>query len=143
MKKMSLVGFALFVCLAPMSAGGADFDGSRPLLCALVDIMECDPGVGCKEVTAESINAPGFLKINFKDKQISATRETGTQRVTPIKGMGHLDGKLVLQGMDEGVEGERGGLAWSLAISEDTGKMILTASGEQVGFVVFGGCTTF
>jgi hypothetical protein len=32
-------------------------------------------------------------------------------------------------------------VGWSLAIAEDTGKMVLTASGDDVGFVVFGACT--
>jgi hypothetical protein len=28
-----------------------------------------------------------------------------------------------------------------MAIAEETGKAVLTASGDQVGFVVFGACT--
>ena len=34
----------------------------------------------------------------------------------------------------------RDGAGWSMAISEETGKMVLTESGDQVGFVVFGAC---
>jgi len=48
--------------------------------------------------------------------------------------MARFDGKLVFQGMGEE-------LAWSMAISEQTGKMVITASGEEVGFVLFGACT--
>ena len=53
-----------------------------------------------------------------------------------------IDEKLFLQGADDGVEGVRDGLAWSLAIDQTTGKMVLTASGDAVGFVIFGACTT-
>ena len=51
------------------------------------------------------------------------------------------DGKLILQGAEDGVEGVRDGLGWTLAISEEIGRMVLTASGDNVGFVIFGACT--
>ena len=53
-----------------------------------------------------------------------------------------IDGKLFLQGADDGVEGIRDGLAWSISIDQDNGKLVLTASGDAVGFVIFGACTT-
>ncbi len=31
---------------------------------------------------------------------------------------------------------------WTIAISEATGKMVLTASGDEVAFTIFGKCTT-
>ncbi len=52
-----------------------------------------------------------------------------------------LDKKLFLQGADDGIEGVRDGLAWSIAISEDTGRLVLSASGDNVAFVIFGACT--
>jgi len=32
------------------------------------------------------------------------------------------------------------GLGWTIAISEGTGRVVMTASGDQVAFVVFGAC---
>ena len=55
--------------------------------------------------------------------------------------MEHVDGKLILQGAEDGVEGVRDGVGWTIAISEETGKLILTASGEGVAFVAYGACT--
>ena len=49
-----------------------------------------------------------------------------------------IDGKLILQGAEDGYEKMRDGLGWTIAISEETGQVVLTASGEQVAFVVFG-----
>ncbi len=72
--------------------------------------------------------------IDLKKKTITATKEAVDQRTSSIKHMARLYGKLILQGMGEE-------LAWSMAISEQTGKMVITASGEEVGFVVFGACT--
>ncbi len=72
--------------------------------------------------------------IDFKKKMITATREAVDKRTASIKQMARFDGKLILEGMGDE-------LAWSVAISEQTGKMVITASGERVGLVVFGACT--
>jgi len=50
-----------------------------------------------------------------------------------IKEQVSMDGMLILQGVENG----RG---WTLSIAEATGKMVLTVSGDEEGFVVFGAC---
>jgi hypothetical protein len=45
-----------------------------------------------------------------------------------------FDGKLILQGVQNGK-------AWSMIIKETTGKVSLSGSDDQVGFIVFGACT--
>jgi len=62
-------------------------------------------------------------------------------RSTHIERVERVDGKLILQGAEDGLEGVRDGLGWSMATSEDTGRFVLTGSGDQVGFVIFGACT--
>ncbi len=47
-------------------------------------------------------------------------------------------GKLILQGAEDGYDKMRDGLGWTMAISEENGQVVLTASGEQVAFVIFG-----
>ena len=47
----------------------------------------------------------------------------------------------MLQGADDGIEGVRDGLGWTMAINDTTGKMVLTASGDSFALVVFGACT--
>ena len=71
---------------------------------------------------------------------ISGTHPGQPERISQIKHKLRLDGKLILQGADDGVEGVRDGLAWSIAIGEDTGEMVMSASGDDVAFVVFGAC---
>jgi hypothetical protein len=124
-----------------VSAVAGDFDGSKPLLCAVIDVVECGSGGKCQQVTAEDVGIPRFLKVNFKEKKITATQTSGSKKSTPIKNSEHIDGKLILQGAEDGIEGVRDGVGWSLAIAEESGKMVLTASGDEVGFVVFGACT--
>ena len=67
-------------------------------------------------------------------KMFTATKKAFDKRTSSIKHMARFDGKLILQGMGDE-------LVWNMVISEQTGKMVITASGEQVGFVVFGACT--
>ncbi|MGD2037846.1 MAG: hypothetical protein PVH28_08185 [Desulfobacterales bacterium] len=129
------------ICLFSFPVEAGDFDGSKSLICAVMDIVECQPGGKCQQVTAEEVGIPQFLKINFKEKTISATRADGDKRHTPIENLEKIDGKLIIQGAEDGIEGVRDGVGWSLAISEETGKTVLTASGDEVGFVVFGACT--
>jgi 6-phosphogluconate dehydrogenase len=142
MNQVKIFGLTLMIiCMFSLPAMAGDFDGSKPLICAVMDLVECQPGGKCQQVTAEDVGIPHFLKINFKEKQISATHADGSKRSTAIENFEKIDGKLIIQGAEDGIEGVRDGVGWSLAISEETGKTVLTASGDAVGFVIFGACT--
>jgi hypothetical protein len=106
-----------------------------------MDTVQCVPGGECTEIEPEEVNLPDFLVINFKKKIITATKEGGLQRTSPIENRKLIDGKLIVQGAEDGVEGVKDGLGWTIAINESTGKMVLTGSGDDVGFVFFGACT--
>jgi hypothetical protein len=125
-----------------LPVAAASFDGSAPMLCASTDIMECTPGNGCSRVTADSIDAPQFMRIDVAEKTISSETAGGGSQSSSIERSETVDGKLMLQGAEDGVEGVRDGLGWTVAISRDSGRMVLTASGDEVGFVIFGACTS-
>jgi len=59
----------------------------------------------------------------------------------PIEPSEVVDGRLILQGAEDGLEGVRDGIGWSLSIDETSGDMVLTGSGADVAFVIFGACT--
>ena len=141
MKKIGTIALALCVSVLAVRVGAADFDGSEPLLCASVDVMECDAGGECFRATADSIGAPQFYRVNFKEKKIIGISQSKKGPPSQIERMESVDGKLILQGAEDGWEGIKDGVGWSLAISEETGRMVLTASGDDVGFVIFGACT--
>ena len=141
MRKTQLLGLTLCLGAHPFVAAAGDFDGAKPFLCASTSVIECEPVAGCMQVAPESISAPQFLHIDAKAKRVKTTRGAGDKRSTQIKRVEHVDGKLIMQGAEDGVEGVRDGLGWTVAVAEDTGKMVLTASGDQVGFVIFGACT--
>ena len=142
MRKTILFSFVLFfIGMLHMPATAGDFDGSKELMCACMRVIECGPDGQCKEVSAEDIGIPQFLRINFEQKTISAPQWGENQPPSPIENLEHIDGKLILQGAEDGIKDLRDGLGWSMAISEETGKMVLTGSGDQMGLVVFGVCT--
>jgi len=141
MNKTAVTALALASACLALPAGAGSFEGSEPLICASAEILECVPVEGCKRVAAESVDAPRFIRIDFKTNTMSSERADGGARTSQIERSETVDGKLMLQGAEDGFEGVRDGLGWTLAIGQDTGTMSLTASGDAVGFVIFGACT--
>ena len=133
MKFIGIIGLAALLTV-PGFGWAADFDGSKPLICASVDALSCAPGQDCAAATAESLNIPQFLRIDFAGKAITAERSDGDQRASEIQNLEQLENELILLGT-------QGGLGWSLTITRATGKMSLSAVGDRVAFVVFGACT--
>ena len=142
MKKIFIFGMILFfLCVIHFPASGEDFDGSKELVCACMRVIECGPDGNCVEVSAEEVRIPDFLSINFVKMTISAPQWGKNQNPSKIENLERIDGKLILQGAEDGIRDVRDGVGWSIAISEETGKMVLTESGDQFGLVVFGACT--
>ena len=54
-----------------------------------------------------------------------------------------VDGKLIVQGAEDGAEGVRDGTGWTLAIDQGNGRLVATAASDAVAFVIFGACTPF
>lgn len=132
-KSLLLVLIPLLACFLPAHVVAGDFDGSKPLICVPIEAFECEPGQECDRGAAQSIDIPQFLKIDFKKKVITGTKQDGTERTAKIENKTRMEGALMLQGVQNG----RG---WSMGIMEATGQMTLSASGDQIGFVVFGTC---
>ena len=117
------------------------FDGGKVMLCASQYAHECDAGNDCATVTVASVNLPDFFLVDTGKKLISATPESGSTSTTTIERVEHLDGKLMLQGADDGVNDVRDGAGWTMSINESTGKMVMTTAGDGFAVVVFGACT--
>ena len=141
MKRYILI-VCVFLCsiIAASAVEAGDFDGTRPLLVSVIRAIECVPDGSCREVPLASVELPQFLKIDFSKKTIRPAAADDKTPATVIERQEVVDGKLILQGAEDGYEKMRDGLGWTMAISEDTGQVVLTASGEQVAFVAFGAC---
>lgn len=124
-----LILFGLFVAVSPASAEDV-FDGTKPLLCASIEALDCDPGAACERGIPEIMGAPQFLRIDFAKNEIA-----GPLRTTKIRSTEKDDAQIVLQGFEIG-------LGWTLAIDRFTGNMRLTFAGADSAFIVFGACTS-
>ena len=123
---------------APFGAGAANFDGESVVLCATLGAVQCDkrPGRahGCLRGPASALNVPQFIKLDFGNKSVTATAETGVDKSSSIDSVTRGNGHLVVQGVDDGH-------GWSLVLEENTGHMTASAVGDEEGMMLFGSCT--
>ena len=131
--------FCLFIMPFPAFAG--DFDGSKPLSGSVDKILEIYPSRINNDADPDTVGLPQKFLIDFNEKTVRPSKDSLIRRTSKIKRVEHIENKLILQGVEDGVENVDDGLAWSMAISKKTGKVVLSASGDGVAYVVFGTCT--
>jgi hypothetical protein len=120
---------AALVWLATGTASAGDFDGSKLLICAPVEAIDCAAGEDCTKGRPDDIGAPNFMRIDFAQKVI-----VGPQRTTPIVFMDKSDNQILLQGKEVGY-------AWTLVLDQESGAMTTTLVNREEVFVLFGSCT--
>jgi hypothetical protein len=120
---------AALAWLAAGTAFASDFDGSKLLICAPVEAMDCAAGEACTKGRPDDIGAPNFLRIDFAQKMI-----VGPKRTTPIVFMDKSNNQILLQGTELGY-------AWTLALDQENGTMTATMVNREEVFVLFGSCT--
>lgn len=141
MKKNMLFMFMIYVCgLLTTTVSAANLDVTEPIFCSIDDVVECTPGGECLNEEATDVNLPLFVKVDVAEKIINVPRAGENTRSTQIQSVTSLDGKLILQGAEQGVEGEDDAVGWTLSIDEEDGRMIFSASRETAGFIIFGAC---
>lgn len=131
-----LIGAACLLASASVLAD--DFDKSIPILCAISDYHECTIE-GCESVTASSINAPTFFRLNAGKKTLQTITE-GKGRVSRIDEVEVIDGKVLAAGVEDGSERAVDGVAYSIAITVDTGNLVFSAVTDDHAFTAFGAC---
>jgi hypothetical protein len=126
------LAFAGACLLAQSAVAAGKYDGSGPMICAATAVMECAAGGRCQGRSAESVNFPALFRVDVTAMKAHPL-EAEPGRESPIKSVGHTNGKLMLNGAD----GERG---WIALINETTGGISVVVSGDGEGFVIFGQC---
>ncbi len=123
---------------APIGAGAANFDGTSAVLCAALEAVQCTKSPVsthlCARGVARGMNVPQFVMLDFDNKRVIATKETGVDKTSTISNISRGNGHLVLQGVDDGH-------GWSLVLEENTGHMTASAIGDEEGMLLFGVCT--
>jgi len=130
----SVLAALALLAAAPVLIGSAraagPYDGTRPLLCAVANVMECDDSGKCeRHLNDDNDHSITFLRIDVGAKTVKAGNRTAT-----VKAVSNIDGALILQGGENG----RG---WSATIAEDTGRMAAAIVDNDHTFSIFGGCT--
>ena len=119
---------------APIAALAA-LDGSTPMLCAVSTVMECDAEGKCVRITPDHHpDFPSILRVNVPQRVIVGGGGPDGRK-SEIKSVTRLDGRLVLQGGENG----RG---WTATVAEDTGRMSAGIVTDTFAFNLFGACTT-
>ena len=118
------------------SATAADFDGSRNLICAAIDVVACteaSQGPVCMQGHSRTFDIAEFFAINFSEKEIRATG-VSSEAVSPIMNQEKTETQIVMQG----VENNRG---WSAILDRADGTLTLSTVGRDVSYMIFGACT--
>ena len=110
------------------------------IVCATLDLRQCDANNACLTVTPEEVDAPRLLRIDLAGKTVTASRADGTTWQSAIENSEEVDEKIIIQGAEDGSQNRRDGVGWTLTISKTTGRMSMAAAGDDVVFVGFGAC---
>ena len=116
-------------CLPFGIAIAADFDGSKPLICAPTEAVDLLAGEEIAKARPSDIGAPSFLRVDIANKKIA-----GPKRVTPIKYIEKDDTQILLQGTELG-------FGWTLALDQQMGDMTITFVDRTGAVVLSGPCT--
>lgn len=138
---MKHLGMRIMILAASVfgtAAIAADFDGSEALICSFGQVIECDNGSECRTVSHESVDAPDFLKLDFKKKQYSSITAGEEEATDAIDNVVNVFDKLIVHGVQGTSSSDT--LGWAMSIDHDTGQMVVTGAGDDAGFVIFGAC---
>jgi hypothetical protein len=119
----------LTACLPLGTAIAADFDGSKPLICAPIEAVDLRAGEEIVKARPSDIGAPSFLRVDIANKKIA-----GPKRVTPITYIEKDDTQILLHGTELG-------FGWTLALDQQEGAMTITFVDRTGAVVLSGTCT--
>ena len=134
----AIVFFLLNLQIAALADG---FDGSQPLIGTTDRIIEINRYKITDGVDHSTAGIPKKFLIDFKTNTLRPSKDSIVRKTITFTRVDHIENKMIMQGIDSGIDGVDDGVAWSLTISKKDGKAVLAASGDGVAYVVFGACT--
>lgn len=111
-----------------------DVSDSDRLLCSAAEVLACFEGAECSKVLPWELDMPQFVVIDLKKKQISTTRASGEDRMTPIQALSDNEDAFFMQGIEAG-------RAFSFVIDKLTGLLTVAVARDGISVSVFGACT--
>jgi len=139
MKPMKLLPLLVCLVVAPMAFADGSFDGKSNLVCTVQQLHECDTFSGCRPIDATVAAPIRHLDVDIAKKtvRLDGVQADLTSKITNVE---TVEGKLILQGTDNGLTTENDGGAWAMSINQTYGSMVLTVAGHDVAFVGMGAC---
>lgn len=122
-----------------MNAALADSD-NRQILCSTVNVTECRDDSGCETQSVLSSDTPNFLRLDLAKKSVETVWQGGRVESTTVTNVAHSDGLLIMQGLEAAKPGERGAIGWTMSLDNNNGRLVVSASGQGVGYTLFGSC---
>lgn len=112
MKRTAVRLSILCACLPGVTALAADFDGSKPLICAPTEAVDM-PTAGEVKTNARpgDLGLPAFMRIDVARKTI-----VGSKRTSPIRYVDQGEKQLTMQGTEMG-------FAWTIVVNTEDGTM--------------------
>ena len=121
--------------LASGAALADNLEAVDRLVCAPKQIMICVEEADCYPAHGSELGVPDFVIIDLKNKKMQTTKVSGQTRATTFSSMSRSDGKIFLQGVENG-------RAFSFVINEVTGSLTVAVSRDGVAVSAFGSCTS-
>jgi hypothetical protein len=124
---------ASLALMPALDCAAADFDGTKPFLCATMDVASCAPGQDCARESAQTVNAPEFFVVDVSKKLVSERGNNSAGRTSKIDHVEHQSGLLMLAGTD-------GAESWAASVVESNGKLSYSVVGDRMIVAAFGAC---
>ena len=131
----------LIVSLSAGTAEASYFDGKQPLICSIYQLFECDHPNACVSVTPGEIDAMSHFDVDFRKKVVIRAGQESAQKSTIKDVQVGLDGKLIIQGVEDGEADERDGAGWTISIMDPEGTMVMAIASDGFGVIGLGACT--
>jgi hypothetical protein len=126
------LGIALV--LAAGAARADDLRGAERFLCSTMEVKVCFADDGCLPSSPEDLNIPQFIVVDAEAGKLETTPASGERRETKAGTVARAEGLVQLQGREAG-------RAFSLVISETTGRATFASAADERAVVVFAACT--
>ena len=142
MKYTNLAGLAL-VLAAPAAVPAQDTAAQKikdPFVCVTQESHVCTLYEGCRTLHPVEMNTPDFWRFDLDKKEITARRHDGSYGTIRIASEKRLPKMLMLQGVMESSDNFPEGVAWSIGVHTDTGRMSISASVHAEVIAMLGSC---
>jgi len=101
-----------YIFIMPFTSYAGDFDGSKLLSGSVEKVLEISQFRVSDDVDPEIVGLPRKFFIDIEEKTMLPSVESMVRRISRIKHVEHIENKIILQGVEEGVENVDDGLGW-------------------------------